>query len=348
MKLAFKRIIGKQALTRLAASRNSGSVVILAYHDIGTDTGPRDWLRVSQDEFDRQLTWLGTVGRFIHPHELPGKARGDRAGGAVSGDECFPYESVGSPGLRFLLTFDDGYVNNHRLALPILLKHRSPALFFISTWHTATGEPFWFDRVAVPIQADVRNEIDLRDVGLRLYRFGSADSQSRWDVIQRLLSDMKTLGNAGHPAVERILLRCDELAGERGRACLAECRPLRAEEIRAMYETGLCHFGSHAHRHEILTRVSDAELMASLQASRKFLRTVLAVEPLDVAYPNGNADERVFRAVQAAGFRRGYTAEGGVTRPESSPLRLPRLLVGGYDTLSDLVFKLNRLLLRAR
>lgn len=336
--------------TRLAVTRLSESVLILSYHDIGPDTEPGDWLRVRQGEFDRQLAWLGRLGRFITPDELPvtfGNDIAARRDTNESGTVGAGREAARPRGLRFLLTFDDGYVNNYRLALPILEQHDAPALFFVSTWHVETGEVFWFDRITVPIQADARGDLDLRDVGLKSYRFHSQDNSTRWDDIERLLVDIKALGNPGQPVVDLILNRCERGASRHARAALADRRPLQVAEIRAMHATGLCYFGSHAHRHEILTYLDDTALAEALRASREFLQKTLSLPPSDLAYPNGDADERVCAAARAAHFARGYTTEQGVVRPGAAPMRLPRLMVGGYDTPSVLAFKLNRLLVRA-
>jgi len=353
MKHLAKQVFARPTLTRLAAARLSHSVLVLAYHDVAPDTGPGSWMRVRQTEFDRQLRWLGELGQFVTPDQLPVEAEDSAQGhrtirghgrSAPDGDGC---TTTRQRGLRFLLTFDDGHINNHRLALPIMKRYGAPALFFLSTWHTATGEPFWFDRVVLPIQVAGTTELDLRELGLHYYRFLAQDGPERWNGIDRLLTDIKGLGNPGQTRVERILKRCEDLAGERGRAALADCGPLRIDEICAMRASGLCHFGSHAHGHEILTRLGDAELATSLSASYAFLSEILQVAPLDLAYPNGDADERVLAATRAAGFRRGYTTAPGVVRRQMNPLRLPRLMIGGYDTPAVLAFKLNRVLMRA-
>lgn len=347
MKSLLKRALASRAMTGLVAGRLSGCAVILGYHDIGPDSGPGNWLRVRQGVFDRQLTWLRSIGRIIAPESLPAVAAGRSAASSTSKAGGRDPAAASPDDLSFLVTFDDGYVNNYRLALPVLERHRVSALFLVSTWHTSTGESFWFDRITVPIQAEGRNELDLRDLGLRRYQFRAQDGAARWDDFQRLLADIKALGNPGHPVVDQILKRCDELAGERGRAALVDCRPLQVSEIRAMHATGLCHFGSHGHRHEIMTHLDDAALAESMRVSRSFIEATLSVPAHDLAYPNGDVDERVMTAARAAGFLRGYTVEPNTVRSQTAALRLPRLLVGGYDTPSVLAFKLNRLLLRA-
>ncbi len=326
MKSFAKRLAASPALTRLGAARARGNILILNYHDVAADGQPSSWLRVPQAEFDRQLARLGRIGEFVGPEALeePGPRRGR---------------------LRLLLTFDDGYVNNYRLALPVLRRHDAPALFFVSTWHAQTREPFWFDRVVSPIQAEGLAGLDLRDVGLRHYRFRAPDGPGRWDDIQRLLVDIKALGNPGDEAVDRVLARCAAAGGAAAARALDDCRPLAPDELRAMRDSGLCRFGSHAHRHEILTLLDDAALAGGLAASRAFLEQTLELPVADIAYPNGDVDARVVAAARAAGYRRGYTVRGALSGPGDDPLLLPRVLVGGYDTPSLLFWRLNRALL---
>jgi peptidoglycan/xylan/chitin deacetylase (PgdA/CDA1 family) len=43
------------------------------------------------------------------------------------------------------ITFDDGYADNMRFAVPMLLKHRIPFTYFVSTDHVLGGRPFPHD-----------------------------------------------------------------------------------------------------------------------------------------------------------------------------------------------------------
>ncbi len=326
MKSLVRRLAASHVLTRLGAARARRGILILGYHDLAADGQPSSWMRVPQSDFDRQLALLGQIGEFVGPDALDTM-------GAVDGR------------LRLLLTFDDGYVNNYRMALPILRKHATPALFFVSTWHAQTQEPFWFDRIVTPIQTEWLTELDLRDAGLTAYRFQPQDGPRRWDGIQRLLTDVKTLGNPGEETFDRVLARCTAEGGQSAARALADCRPLTADELRAMSDSGLCHFGSHSHRHEILTLLGNAELADALARSRGFLEETLARPVADIAYPNGDVDARVVAAVREAGFRRGYTTRPAPARAGEERLLLPRVLVGGYDTPTILFWKLNRALL---
>lgn len=47
----------------------------------------------------------------------------------------------------FMLTFDDGYKDNHTIALPIMIKYRIPSIFFVTTSVIGSHEKLWFDRI---------------------------------------------------------------------------------------------------------------------------------------------------------------------------------------------------------
>ena len=78
---------------------------------------------------EQHLRLLKRVANFVHPEEIL-----DR-------------RLFSSRRLHFLLTFDDGLINNYRLGFPVLQRYEIPALFFVSTWHMVSGEPFWFNRI---------------------------------------------------------------------------------------------------------------------------------------------------------------------------------------------------------
>jgi peptidoglycan/xylan/chitin deacetylase (PgdA/CDA1 family) len=74
-----------------------------------------------------------------------------------------------------------------------------------------------------------------------------------------------------------------------------------------MHRSGLCYFGSHAHRHAILTSLPDAELKVELTKPRTILEDIVGGNFHSIGSPNGNADERVKLASRDTGFRYGYT-----------------------------------------
>ena len=327
MRRLFKSILGNGLITRLAARRGPASVLALMYHDLREDDDFGNWLRVRASDFDAQLDWLGRLGRFITPEDLadPDGLDPDR--------------------LNILLTFDDGYVNNHRLALPLLAKHRAPALFFVSTRHMREQRTFWPDVVITAVQAGRLDTLDLREFGLDEHRFRPGDGSDRWTDIQSLLVAVKAVGNADHPTVAALLDHLRDRYADLLDEHLSRFRPLNAAEVREMADSGWCRFGSHGHDHDILTYLDDAKLDYNLRESRRLLEEAAGATVVDLAYPNGDFDERVTACAAAAGYERAYTTRPALAQPATPPLALPRLGVGGYESLSVLRYQINRLLL---
>lgn len=299
----------------------------LCYHDLAPPGERSSWLKLDVEYFESQIVLLKKIAVFVRPDQLLGSG-------------C-----IAKGRLNLLLTFDDGLVNNFRLALPVLQRHSVPALFFISTWHMESGEPFWFDRLISAIGRYRLTELDLRHLGMEIYRFSLVEGEARWSGIQRLLEDVKKRDEEqDHRMVDLIL---DGLPGDSQHAAIfhENDRPLNRDEVLAMRNSGLCSFGSHGHRHRILTQLDDDSLLEELQQSRSILENLLREPVVHIAYPNGNADARVRAACRLAGYRYGYTVAPGRVGPATDRFHIPRILVGGFDTPRRVVLKLARSLI---
>jgi len=98
----------------LPARRRPGDVVILLYHRIGPS---RSEIEVDADVFESHLEDLAA-----NEHVL-------------TLDEAL----VGTEG-GVVVTFDDGYRDFHNAALPLLVKHRVPAVLYLATSLVANGD----------------------------------------------------------------------------------------------------------------------------------------------------------------------------------------------------------------
>jgi peptidoglycan/xylan/chitin deacetylase (PgdA/CDA1 family) len=291
--------------------RVSRSRVVLCYHGLRRRDEADSWLRVEAGAFRRQLQTLAGCGSFVHPDafDSPGDLHG--------------------PGPHFLLTFDDGYEDHAELGLPALSQLGIPAVFFVSTHHLLTGEPFWFDRVIYGIRNTGLPRIDLACVGLGTYSFRGRTPAARWEGMQQLLQDIKLAEGRGASVLAPLLARLADLAGARA---APPPRPIAPAQLAGLAKSGHCSIGSHGHAHEILTALDDARLRESLERSKGELEGLTDRDVTRIAYPNGDADDRVVTAAAAAGYRRGFTVTPGVVSTDTDPMRLPRISIGGYDS----------------
>ena len=108
----FNRL-ARKIFIRKIASPVSGRVVGLCYHSIHPSLKYRS---ATPEEFDEQMSWLKENCDVVP------------LGAIVDGLR----RSHINPRPRIAITFDDGYVDNHEYALPILVKHGLPATFFVT------------------------------------------------------------------------------------------------------------------------------------------------------------------------------------------------------------------------
>jgi peptidoglycan/xylan/chitin deacetylase (PgdA/CDA1 family) len=59
------------------------------------------------------------------------------------------------------ITFDDGYIDNYRLAFPILEKHGVQDVFFLPTAFVGTGLLPWWDVIAYVVKGSRNSAIRL-------------------------------------------------------------------------------------------------------------------------------------------------------------------------------------------
>jgi peptidoglycan/xylan/chitin deacetylase (PgdA/CDA1 family) len=224
------------------------------------------------------------------------------------------------PSAAVSITFDDGYRNNHSVALPILRDLGIPATFFVATGFVAGGL-MWNDKVIESVRACRAKRLDLTDLDLGVYDLGS--DQERVRTIGGLLSKIKYLAPAER---DRIV---DGLA-VRAEAMLPGQLMMTAGEIRALRAAGM-EVGAHTVSHPILAKLAPADAEREIAASRRDLESILSERVALFAYPNGKpgADylpEHV-EYVARAGFEAAVSTEPGSVMRATPPFELPRVAI---------------------
>lgn len=109
---------------------------------------------------------------------------------------------------------------------------------------------------------------------------------------------------------------------------------LDVDQLRALYEGGV-EIGGHGWTHEHLMSASNAVLRRATREAREHLGDLLGAAPRAFAYPFGEHDARVRRAVEQAGYTLGFTLYD-----DAGPLARNRVDVKPADTLPTLRTKL--------
>jgi peptidoglycan/xylan/chitin deacetylase (PgdA/CDA1 family) len=112
------------------------------------------------------------------------------------------------------------------------------------------------------------------------------------------------------------------------------------EQVRAMEHAGM-EFGSHSLSHHSLPRLTDSELAEELTRSREVLGSIVE-RPLPVlAYPYGDVDRRVKRAVQRAGYSAALAVNSGPVAIDADRYEIRRVPVTNRSSDAYMKLKLS-------
>jgi peptidoglycan/xylan/chitin deacetylase (PgdA/CDA1 family) len=224
------------------------------------------------------------------------------------------------PARALAITFDDGYADNHDVALPILRDAGLPATFFIATGFLNGGR-MWNDTLIEAVRATRHETLPLDALGIAgLGVLPLATLAQRRAAVGELIRACRYL----HPAERQLAVQAVASAAD---AALPDQLMMRDDQVRALHRAGMG-VGGHTVNHPILARLDAAAARHEIGQGKVHLETLLQAPVPLFAYPNGRPDED-FRAEHAAivrelGFRAAVTTAWGSARVDSDPFQLPR------------------------
>lgn len=215
------------------------------------------------------------------------------------------------------ITFDDGYADNHDVALPILIQHGLSATFFIATGFLDGGR-MWNDSIIECVRQCSADELKLSTLGLGCHSIRT--TEDRKTTIANLIGQIKYL-----PITERVELT--EKLLRLGRVSPPQNLMMTSDEVKAMRQNGM-QLGAHTLTHPILARLSDENARLEILGSKHYLEQLLG-EPIGLfAYPNGKPAKdylpRTVELVRESGFDAAVSTQKGVTSAGGDMLQIRR------------------------
>jgi peptidoglycan/xylan/chitin deacetylase (PgdA/CDA1 family) len=305
---------GVVALFRRFGVRPPG-LLILRYHSIGGAPCLRDPLVVSPRHF------AGHV-RYLH-----------RTHAIVSMKDVIAFIGVGQPLPRgsVALTFDDGYRDNHDIALPILRHYCCPATVFVVVESARTGEPPWPQRLWESLRSASVPELRVAWEGARSGRrldgrFDLRTPETRNATYRTIKLWAAELDDDDRAALLGWIAAAN---GKNGHARDSSSAMLDWDQVRGLARSDIT-IGSHTMTHPRVSSLDPERAAYELLQSRVTLESILGSEVSLFAYPFGTAldfDTATRQAVLKAGYRAACTTLEGRVGPDADLLALPRLKV---------------------
>ena len=204
------------------------------------------------------------------------------------------------PARSACITFDDGYADNFRIAMPILQRHALTATFFIATGFLDGGR-MWNDTVVESIRRSNGMSLDLSSLGLGVHPIGSISE--RQSAIAALLRQIKYLAVQERIAVTEQIARLAEVQ-------LPHDLMMTSREVVAMRHGGM-QIGAHTMSHPILAALSDDDARNEIEGSKIVLEQLLGERVGLFAYPNGKPGEDY--TLQSVKVVRGFDFDAAVS-----------------------------------
>lgn len=272
---------------------------------------------VTPTQFERQVLKLGKYVNFVSQTAIRQH---------IKGREALPEKAV-------LITLDDGLKEQFQLALPILRKHKIPAVFFISTIAITEKRVLNVHKIHL-----VRSKVAPKDMLHHLKQFVEKEVQTidferalekgklhyRYDTgqaaqLKYALNFMLTKKQQSD-FIDELFLEIFGAVEEQ----IAEELYMNEEEI---FELGQSAFvGSHAHQHNPVGLLTKTEQHFEAKQSKAILERISAQEIFGFSYPYGSfeACNGMAKVLESEGYSYALTMQRALNKDFSTPYYLSR------------------------
>ncbi|HOX72369.1 MAG: polysaccharide deacetylase family protein [Dokdonella sp.] len=301
--LFHSRLVGSVSLLRSALVRD---LRILAYHRV---------LSIADEEafdFDLELVSASESGFREQMSLLKQRFNPVRFSDVIEAFE----QGKRLPARPVIVTFDDGYDDNYRIAFSILRELGVPATFFVSTGHIDSGLPFSYDWFVHMITRSSAARLEIRE--LDVDRPMPRSRTQRRELATELLDRMKWLDASTQEAV---VARLESDWSMPRRAGHVDCRPMSWDQLREMHAGGM-EIGSHGMWHNMLAKLSPDAMRNEVFGSKAALDRELDAPTVALSYPVGGNDaydENVIATASEAGYKLGCSYISGTSPMPAGP-----------------------------
>nr|WP_091644617.1 polysaccharide deacetylase family protein [Aquisalimonas asiatica] len=286
----------------LSPRGSRAKLTILIFHRVLAEADPMQGDEATAASFDWQMRLLAENANVLPL------------------DEAVERLSTGTlPARAVAITFDDGYADNHDVALPILRRHGLHATFFIASGYLDGGWMF-NDTVRESLRHAPNGELDLTDLELGLFTLKDTPL-SRARAFGNIMRGLKYM------EPERRADAADAIAERTGLPAGLGSPMMTSDQLLAMRRAGMG-IGAHTVTHPILSRVTDRQARDEIGGSRERLEALLGERVSLFAYPNGKPGVDYTSThtamVREAGFSVAVSTSWGAAPRGASPYELPR------------------------
>lgn len=258
-------------LKKLKQSLNSKEPSIFLFHGVIKKKLNKNSVRnynlkhIYQNKFEKYIKFLSKNGHAITLNDLTNKNKNKN------------FKN------KYIITFDDGFYNNLKYALPILKKYKTPHTIYLTTNYVDKNLISWIDRIDIAINNCTKKSIysKIFNKGFRLDK-----KKNKIIFLNFIRSYSKSLKNIDLNKFAEILLKDLKLNAPKVSNDDLD-KKLSWKDVIKMSKNKLTEFGGHSHNHNILGHLNKNNYHLEINKSLNFLSIKAKLNIKHYSYPEG-------------------------------------------------------------
>jgi peptidoglycan/xylan/chitin deacetylase (PgdA/CDA1 family) len=236
----------------------------------------------------------------------------------------FYQQKFSSDKFNVCITFDDGFANNYKYALPLLEKHQLPGTFFITAIRDTGYDILWNDFLNIVSKYGPKT---IAYKGERYYK-GKYD---KYISTENGISLTEKLRSAGFDEKAEMMDLLYPLVPFKKTAAEQDYwLQMTIAEIKKLATSPFVDIGAHGYYHNDLSRISIHDAAWEMNASKNFLENLIDKPVKSFAFPYGAYTQPVIETAKKAGYSQLLAMDFNFEEDKHDPAMRERLTVNPF------------------
>lgn len=305
---------------KVLRNKTKNKKLVLMFHGVtSTDSTWFSPRHVTLDHFEKLIAYISTNYDVVDACEMLS---------SKSSSKKYKKPTVS-------LTFDDGYLNNFTLALPVLEKYKVPATFFVSTVCQSEKEymVLWAD--AVTMIQKIGSISDLSIHGEKFKNGVSENGRFLFDVLKNL------------PALERdqVLEKWSIEYSLNELLLLVDAeiwKMMSIEQLKEFAKSPYVTIGSHGHLHYNLGQIELKTAIQDVERSKQLLEEWINKPINSIAFPDGSYSIELSKELLSMGLKYQFAVNFVNENHRELNQLINRFGVSSTTTFKSNIFHMNK------
>lgn len=233
------------------------------------------------------------------------------------------------------LTFDDGYINNFTIALPILKKHHVPATFYLISESLEHKDFYVWPDVIDLVQRHTKEDIAISAGTFKFPGFYS-------DEKKLYLTDlMKQSGGERENYLNEIKKKYPVYISEAAKEPEL-IKLVHKTELEKYKDEPLIEYGSHTHLHYNLEYLNSEDCLKEITVSKKIIEDIIKRPVISLAFPDGSYNAETLANAKKAGYENVVAVTYKYNEGNKDPYILSRFTVSNSTTAESNLIRLAK------